>query len=70
MAGFKFNPFILKLDAINDLTSGVIVNGWLVAEPFPIGAIYLNITGVDPATELGYGTWSQIAQGQILVGET
>ena len=36
---------------------------------FPIGAVYLNITGVNPATELGYGTWSQIAQGQFLVGQ-
>jgi len=36
---------------------------------FPIGAVYLNVTGVNPATELGYGTWSQIAQGQFLVGQ-
>ena len=27
-------------------------------EAFPVGAVYLNITGVNPATELGYGTWS------------
>ena len=36
---------------------------------FPVGAVYLNVTGVNPATELGYGTWSQIAQGQFLVGQ-
>lgn len=35
---------------------------------FPIGAVYLNVTGTNPATELGYGTWSQIAQGQFLAG--
>jgi len=42
-----------------------------VAKPFalfPVGAVYLNITGVNPGTELKYGTWSQIAQGQMLVG--
>ena len=36
---------------------------------FPIGAVYLNVTGVNPGTELGYGTWSQIASGQFLVGQ-
>ncbi len=39
-----------------------------ITKPFPIGAVYLNITGVNPSGELGYGTWSQIAQGQMLVG--
>ena len=38
-------------------------------QAFPIGAVYLNITGVNPGTELGYGTWSQIAQGQTLFGQ-
>lgn len=37
-------------------------------EPFPVGAYYFNSTGVDPGTELGYGTWTQVAQGNFLVG--
>ena len=37
--------------------------------PIPIGGIYLSTTGVNPATELGYGTWTQVAQGLFLVGE-
>jgi len=36
---------------------------------FPVGAVYLNVTGTNPATELGYGSWSQIAQGQALFGQ-
>lgn len=36
--------------------------------PFPVGSIYLNTTGTDPATELGYGTWVQVAKGDYLVG--
>ena len=39
-------------------------------EAFPVGAVYINVTGTDPATELGYGTWEQIAEGQFLVGQT
>jgi hypothetical protein len=35
---------------------------------FPVGAVYLSITGVNPATELGYGIWSAIASGKMLVG--
>ena len=36
---------------------------------FPVGALYLNITGVNPGTELGYGTWTQVAQGRVIVGQ-
>lgn len=49
--------------------AGATINSWVLTEPFPVGAIYLNVTGVDPNTELGYGTWTQVAQGQFLVGE-
>lgn len=55
---WKFNPFTEEFDYYED-----------GSEAFPIGGIYLNVTGVNPATELGYGTWTQVAQGQILVGE-
>jgi hypothetical protein len=37
-------------------------------EPFPVGSHYFNSTGVDPNIELGYGTWTQVAQGQFLLG--
>lgn len=35
-----------------------------------MGALYLNITGANPSSELGYGTWSQVAGGRMLVGQT
>jgi hypothetical protein len=35
---------------------------------FPIGAVYVNVTGVDPATELGYGTWAEFGAGRVMVG--
>jgi len=38
-------------------------------EAFAVGGVYMNITGTNPNTELGYGTWSRIAEGQMLVGQ-
>jgi hypothetical protein len=46
-----------------DITSNVISS-----RAFPVGAIYTSITGVNPATELGYGTWSAFGAGRVLVG--
>ena len=36
---------------------------------YPIGSIYTNATdATNPATLLGFGTWSQFGQGRVLVG--
>lgn len=40
-----------------------------VKESFKVGSYYFN-TGNDPATELGYGTWVQVARGEILIGHS
>lgn len=38
------------------------------AQAFPVGAIYMNTTNVNPNTELGYGTWVALGAGQVLAG--
>jgi hypothetical protein len=35
---------------------------------WPIGSVFIAIVSTDPATLLGFGTWSAIAAGRVLVG--
>jgi microcystin-dependent protein len=35
---------------------------------FPVGCIYTETTGVNPATTFGIGTWLATGQGQVLIG--
>jgi len=35
---------------------------------YPVGAIYIETTGVNPATTFGFGTWVAYAAGRVLVG--
>nr|DAF78733.1 MAG TPA: baseplate wedge protein [Caudoviricetes sp.] len=43
-------------------------SAWLTAQgAYPVGAIYLSVTDVNPAAMFG-GTWERISQGRFLIG--
>ena len=35
---------------------------------FPIGSVFIAVVATNPATLLGYGTWSAFGAGRVLVG--
>lgn len=37
-------------------------------EAFPVGSVFIAVVSTNPGTLLGYGTWSAIAAGRVLVG--
>jgi hypothetical protein len=36
---------------------------------YPIGSVYIAVVSTDPNTLLGFGTWSRIAEGRMLIGQ-
>lgn len=44
------------------------IEGSSSIEAFKVGGVYINTTGTNPNSELGYGTWVAFAQGKVLVG--
>lgn len=37
-------------------------------EAFPVGSVFIAVVSTNPATLLGYGTWSAFGAGRVLVG--
>lgn len=38
------------------------------ADAFPVGSVFISVVSTNPATLLGYGTWSAFGAGRVLVG--
>ena len=37
-------------------------------QAFPVGSVFISVVSTNPNTLLGYGTWSAIAAGKMLIG--
>jgi hypothetical protein len=44
--------------------------GGAAIDAWPVGSVFLSVVDTSPATLLGGGTWSQIAGGRVLIGQT
>ena len=51
------------------LASTAFVQAALAASLYPVGSVYINATSaVNPATLLGFGTWTAFGAGRVMVG--
>lgn len=41
---------------------------FLASTVWPVGSVYISVVATNPATLLGFGTWSAFAAGRTLVG--
>lgn len=39
-----------------------------VSEAWPVGSVFISVVSTNPNTLLGYGTWTSIGAGRVLVG--
>lgn len=50
------------VDAVTTIESTLINALW------PVGSVYLSTSSTNPGTTFGFGTWSAIGQGRVLMG--
>ena len=72
------NPIISLANpsANNDAANKLYVDNQITAtkqwvrDLYPVGTVYINQgNGTNPATLLGFGSWTKIARGRVLIGE-
>ena len=59
---------VLKLSAVATSGAYADLTGAPAGLELPIGFVFISTTDTDPATLLGYGTWTALGAGKVLVG--
>ena len=44
------------------------IGAYILPLAYPVGSIYISVSSTNPATSLGFGTWSAFGAGKVLVG--
>lgn len=57
-----------KLSGALPAIDGSALTGLSGGEAFPVGSVFISVVSTNPATLLGYGTWSAFATGRMLIG--
>ena len=75
MADVKFSALPTGTPTKDDTVAGVQTGttktftiGNILALAYPVGSIYIAVVSTNPATLLGFGTWSAFGTGRTLVG--
>jgi hypothetical protein len=62
------NPILkIQRSATGDVADFISIKSNVDA--YPVGSVWIGVVGTNPATLLGYGTWSAIGAGRVLVGQ-
>lgn len=67
---FEFGdmPISTATEIITDSLAEDIATKTTLATVYPVGCIYIETTGTNPATTFGFGTWVAFGAGKVLVG--
>ena len=55
-------------NAAHTIADSTVTHSQLAFDPWPVGSIFISAVSTNPNTLLGFGTWSSIGAGQVLIG--
>lgn len=64
-----FSALILLLPSASAISLKEIINQQLPVEAYPINSTYISSSPINPSIVLGYGTWIQIGQSEMIIGQ-